>query len=169
MLLFIMYATSCMRGSLWLQRLACFCLQLSESERCYFCGRHVYVIERMSAEGLFFHRKCFRCTVCKCHLLPGSYAFDADDDEESLGGKFYCKLHFSQLMYKSQVKDEPIEKRKIAANQSTFPIANMQFCVYALIRLWFVCSCLYVCLVWWAGVYLYQFLSCYIIYIALSA
>ena len=34
------------------------------SETCHFCGKRVYVVERMSAEGRFFHRSCFRCDYC---------------------------------------------------------------------------------------------------------
>ena len=34
------------------------------SETCHFCEKRVYVVERMSAEGRFFHRSCFRCDYC---------------------------------------------------------------------------------------------------------
>lgn len=53
-------------------------------------------MERMSAEGKFFHRQCFRCSVCKCNLLLGNYVFD---DDGCSAGKFYCKLHFNRLVY----------------------------------------------------------------------
>ena len=33
----------------------------------------VYVVERMSAEGRFFHRSCFRCDYCGILLRLGSY------------------------------------------------------------------------------------------------
>ncbi len=79
--------------------------QLSVSEVCYFCQRRVYVMERMSAEGMFFHRQCFRCNVCKCKLLLGSYAFEAEDD--SAAGKFYCKIHYNRMIYNT-----PREKEK---------------------------------------------------------
>ena len=38
------------------------------SENCHFCGKRVYVVERMSAEGKFFHRSCFRCNYCNILL-----------------------------------------------------------------------------------------------------
>ena len=45
------------------------------SETCHFCGKRVYVVERMSAEGRFFHRSCFRCDYCNILLRLGSYVF----------------------------------------------------------------------------------------------
>ncbi|XP_066495213.1 F-actin-monooxygenase MICAL2 isoform X4 [Tiliqua scincoides] len=60
------------------------------SDICCFCKKRVYVMERLSAEGHFFHRECFRCAVCATTLRLAMYAFDAEED------KFYCKLHFAQ-------------------------------------------------------------------------
>ena len=39
------------------------------SDVCYFCNKRVYLMERMSANGVFFHRSCFRLgmfMVCLC-------------------------------------------------------------------------------------------------------
>ncbi|XP_077482733.1 F-actin-monooxygenase mical2b isoform X4 [Stigmatopora argus] len=60
-------------------------------EKCHLCQRRVYLVERICAEGLFFHRECFRCTTCSSTLRQGSHAFDSQH------GKLYCKLHFDQL------------------------------------------------------------------------
>ncbi|XP_069855440.1 F-actin-monooxygenase MICAL2 isoform X2 [Dipodomys merriami] len=65
-----------------------FPLGLGGSDTCYFCEKRVYVMERLSAEGHFFHRECFRCSVCANTLRLAAYAFDCDE------GKFYCKPHF---------------------------------------------------------------------------
>ena len=43
------------------------------SETCHFCSKRVYVVERMSAEGRFFHRSCFRCDYCGILLRLGGY------------------------------------------------------------------------------------------------
>ncbi|NXU83912.1 MICA2 monooxygenase, partial [Xiphorhynchus elegans] len=59
------------------------------SDICYFCKRRVYVMERLSAEGHFFHRECFKCEICSTTLRLGIYAFDVEE------GKFYCKPHFT--------------------------------------------------------------------------
>ncbi|TNN49551.1 Protein-methionine sulfoxide oxidase mical3a [Liparis tanakae] len=58
------------------------------SDVCFFCRKRVYVMERLSAEGKFFHRSCFKCEYCSTTLRLSSYAFDVED------GKFYCKPHF---------------------------------------------------------------------------
>ncbi|XP_058273406.1 protein-methionine sulfoxide oxidase mical3b isoform X12 [Hemibagrus wyckioides] len=58
------------------------------SDVCYFCSRRVYVMERLSAEGKFFHRSCFQCVHCSSTLRLSSYAYD------ELQGKFYCKQHY---------------------------------------------------------------------------
>ena len=46
------------------------------SEVCYFCGQRVYVLERVSTEGRFFHRGCFTCHQCGSTLRLGSYGFN---------------------------------------------------------------------------------------------
>ncbi|XP_037103150.1 F-actin-monooxygenase MICAL2 isoform X4 [Syngnathus acus] len=61
------------------------------TEKCHSCERRVYLVERICAEGFYFHRECFRCTTCSSTLHQGLHAFDARY------GKLYCKLHFDQL------------------------------------------------------------------------
>lgn len=56
-----------------------FPLNLGGSDTCYFCRKRVYVMERLSAEGHFFHRECFRCSVCATTLRLAAYAFDGDE------------------------------------------------------------------------------------------
>lgn len=48
------------------------------SNVCFFCEQKVYVMERLSAEGLFFHRSCFRCDSCSAPLRLVSYSYDQD-------------------------------------------------------------------------------------------
>ncbi|ETE62873.1 Protein MICAL-3, partial [Ophiophagus hannah] len=62
---------------------------MRSSDACYFCGDHVYILERVSAEGRFFHRGCFKCHYCKITLRLGDFVFNEDD------GNFYCMLHSS--------------------------------------------------------------------------
>ncbi|KAM9373029.1 LOW QUALITY PROTEIN: F-actin-monooxygenase MICAL2 [Phaethornis superciliosus] len=66
------------------------------SDICYFCKKRVYVMERLSAEGHFFHRECFKCEKCSTTLRLGIYAFDVEED------KFYCKAHFKQCKISSK-------------------------------------------------------------------
>ncbi|XP_067902788.1 F-actin-monooxygenase MICAL2-like isoform X2 [Heterodontus francisci] len=62
---------------------------LGGSDICYFCKKRVYVMERLSADGKFFHRECFKCEFCSTTLRLGAYAFSVEE------GKFYCKPHFT--------------------------------------------------------------------------
>lgn len=66
------------------------------SESCHFCRKRVYLMERMSAEGRFFHRGCFRCEYCAMALRLSGYAFVRDD---LLGAIFFCTAHVSMLYY----------------------------------------------------------------------
>ncbi|KAK2854021.1 hypothetical protein Q5P01_006682 [Channa striata] len=62
----------------------------SSADKCHSCERRVYMVERICAEGLYFHRECFRCSTCRSALQQGAHAFDSEH------GKLYCKLHFEQ-------------------------------------------------------------------------
>lgn len=87
-------------------RKAAFSLSLGGKDTCYFCKKRVYVMERLSAEGHFFHRECFRCSVCAATLRLAAYAFDCDE------GKFYCKPHFVHCKTSSKQR-----KRRAELNQ----------------------------------------------------
>ncbi|KAK5873990.1 hypothetical protein PBY51_018981 [Eleginops maclovinus] len=63
---------------------------LPSGDKCHSCEKRVYMVERVCAEGLFFHRECFRCFTCSSTLRQGAHAFDSEE------GNLYCKLHFDQ-------------------------------------------------------------------------
>uniref|UniRef100_A0A8C4ZT34 F-actin monooxygenase n=1 Tax=Gadus morhua TaxID=8049 RepID=A0A8C4ZT34_GADMO len=65
---------------------------LGGSDTCHFCLKRVYIMERLSAEGHFFHRECFRCAACGCTLRLGTHSFDSQQ------GSFYCKNHVKQRL-----------------------------------------------------------------------
>uniref|UniRef100_A0A8V5GHH1 Molecule interacting with CasL protein 1 n=1 Tax=Melopsittacus undulatus TaxID=13146 RepID=A0A8V5GHH1_MELUD len=71
------------------------------SDECYFCGRRVYIVERASAEGRFFHRGCFQCRQCGATLRLGDYACDERH------GHFYCSLHYPNPTGMDPAQDEP--------------------------------------------------------------
>ncbi|XP_024147952.1 F-actin-monooxygenase mical1 isoform X2 [Oryzias melastigma] len=79
---------------------------MANSEECYFCGRRVYVLERISAEGKFFHRSCFTCHKCGITLRLGGYTFDENT------GTFYCELHSEELMLANGVEASCEEERE---------------------------------------------------------
>ncbi|KAK0053519.1 protein-methionine sulfoxide oxidase MICAL2-like isoform X1 [Biomphalaria pfeifferi] len=72
-----------------------------ESEFCSFCHKRVYLMERMSTEGEFFHRNCFKCDHCGVSLRLNHYSCDRDTKPV----KFYCFRHtLPELRIKSQRK-----------------------------------------------------------------
>ncbi|XP_075728400.1 molecule interacting with CasL isoform X2 [Rhipicephalus microplus] len=99
----------------------------SVSEMCCFCHKRVYLMERLSAEGLFFHRNCFRCEFCQCSLRLGNYAYDSTiafkdgqtvpqdavgSETSDAPGKFYCTAHFR--MERPSQRWQEMMKRKQA-------------------------------------------------------
>ncbi|KAM9767761.1 F-actin-monooxygenase MICAL2 isoform 7-T13 [Dama dama] len=83
-----------------------FPLNVGGSDTCYFCKKRVYVMERLSAEGHFFHRECFRCSICATTLRLAAYAFDVDE------GKFFCKSHFIHCKTNSQQRKRRAELKQ---------------------------------------------------------
>jgi len=57
--------------------------------KCVACEKSVFEAEKLVADGVCFHKSCFRCQHCSKVLTLGNYA--------SLSGKMYCKPHFKQL------------------------------------------------------------------------
>ena len=59
-------------------------------------------MERMSANGFFFHRTCFRCSHCNCQLKFGAYSLSKGVGGEK--GKFFCSVHYRQLFLSNPEK-----------------------------------------------------------------
>uniref|UniRef100_A0A4W5P7W5 F-actin monooxygenase n=1 Tax=Hucho hucho TaxID=62062 RepID=A0A4W5P7W5_9TELE len=86
------------------------------SDVCFFCRKRVYVMERLSAEGKFFHRSCFKCDYCGTTLRLSSYAFDVEDGtcsqdktytEEELNAKLTRRV---QKAARRQAKQEELKR-----------------------------------------------------------
>ncbi|XP_058501711.1 protein-methionine sulfoxide oxidase mical3a isoform X20 [Solea solea] len=93
-----------------------FPVNIGGSDVCFFCRKRVYVMERLSAEGKFFHRSCFKCDYCGTTLRLSSYAFDVED------GKFYCKPHYCyRLSGYAQRKRPAPSPPPITAKESLMP------------------------------------------------
>ncbi|XP_044013619.1 uncharacterized protein PF11_0213 isoform X4 [Aphidius gifuensis] len=73
---------------------------------CRSCGKVVFQMEQMKAEGLVFHKNCFRCSVCSKQLNVDNY--------ESNECILYCKAHFKELFQPKPVEesDQPVRPRK---------------------------------------------------------
>ncbi|XP_059469420.1 F-actin-monooxygenase Mical isoform X2 [Neocloeon triangulifer] len=62
-----------------------------QASDCHFCSKRVYLMEQLTAEGVLFHRGCFRCEYCGTTLRLNNYAFDRDG---RYGSRFVCTNHF---------------------------------------------------------------------------
>lgn len=71
-----------------------FPVNIGGSDVCFFCRKRVYVMERLSAEGKFFHRSCFKCDYCGTTLRLSSYAFDVEDGKLSKWFQPHVCLYF---------------------------------------------------------------------------
>ncbi|OWM72017.1 LIM domain-containing protein WLIM2a-like [Punica granatum] len=58
-------------------------------DKCAFCHKTAYPLEKLTVEGESYHKSCFRCSHGGCFLTPSNYA--------ALDGILYCKPHFAQL------------------------------------------------------------------------
>ncbi|OMO79470.1 Zinc finger, LIM-type [Corchorus capsularis] len=59
------------------------------TEKCKACDKTVHFIDLLSADGVSYHKTCFKCSHCHGLLVMSSYC--------SMEGVLYCKPHFEQL------------------------------------------------------------------------
>ncbi|WRX19041.1 zinc finger protein [Theobroma cacao] len=59
------------------------------TEKCKACDKTVHFIDLLSADGVSYHKTCFKCSHCNGLLVMSSYC--------SMEGVLYCKPHFEQL------------------------------------------------------------------------
>ncbi|KAH6777738.1 GATA type zinc finger transcription factor family protein [Perilla frutescens var. hirtella] len=76
-------------------------------EKCAACKKTVYPLEKITVEGDFYHKQCFKCAHGGCLITPSSYA--------ALDGTVYCKPHFAQL-FKEKGSYSNISKKKNAGD-----------------------------------------------------
>ncbi|KAL3829644.1 hypothetical protein ACJIZ3_018446 [Penstemon smallii] len=62
-------------------------------DKCKACDKTVYFVDMLSADGVTYHKYCFKCTHCKGTLVMSNYS--------SMDGVLYCKTHFEQLFKES--------------------------------------------------------------------
>ena len=99
-------------------------------EKCKACEKTVYIVEMVTADGVPYHKNCFKCTHCNGKLVMGRYS--------SLEGVLYCTPHFEQL-YKetgsftakfqtSSKRDKPNELSKIPSKVSSMFAGTQDKC-----------------------------------------
>ncbi|XP_034944167.1 xin actin-binding repeat-containing protein 2 isoform X3 [Chelonus insularis] len=64
---------------------------------CRSCGKVVFQMEQTKAEGLIWHKNCFRCAQCSKQLNVDNY--------ESHESTLYCKPHFKELFQPKPVEE----------------------------------------------------------------
>ncbi|XP_019661938.2 F-actin-monooxygenase MICAL1 isoform X1 [Ailuropoda melanoleuca] len=82
-------------------------VQAGAGDLCALCGEHLYILERLCAEGRFFHRNCFRCHTCEAMLWQGGYGQHPED------GHFYCLQHLPQTGHKEDGTDPGPESQDL--------------------------------------------------------
>ncbi|GAB2300977.1 LIM domain-containing protein PLIM2a [Dionaea muscipula] len=90
-------------------------------DKCKACGKTVYVVDMVTADGVSYHKTCFKCSHCNGTLVMGRYS--------SLDGILYCMPHFDQLFKEtgnftknfqtSTKSDKPNEQAKTPSKLST--------------------------------------------------
>ncbi|XP_042454805.1 LIM domain-containing protein PLIM2b-like [Zingiber officinale] len=58
-------------------------------DKCKECEKTVHFIDLLTADGVTYHKACFKCSHCKGTLSMCNYS--------SMDGVLYCKPHFEQL------------------------------------------------------------------------
>lgn len=87
-----------------------FPVNIGGSDVCFFCRKRVYVMERLSAEGKFFHRSCFKCDYCGTTLRLSSYAFDVEDGK-TVSHSLFCPS--SACSYHSVLQSATTNRSKL--------------------------------------------------------
>ncbi|KAJ7944893.1 LIM domain-containing protein [Quillaja saponaria] len=82
-------------------------------EKCSKCTKTVYPLEKVTVEGEFYHKNCFRCSHGGCFLTPSSYA--------ALDGNLFCKPHFSQLFKEKGCYNHLTKAASMRKNGSLLP------------------------------------------------
>jgi cysteine/glycine-rich protein len=82
-------------------------------EKCAVCKKTVYPLEKVTMEGEFYHKTCFRCSHGGCFLTHSSYA--------ALNGILYCKHHFAQLFKEKGSYNHLIKTASMKKNAAAVP------------------------------------------------
>lgn len=89
------YKKCCFKQALW------WCYQVGQNGdanlNCRSCGKVVFQMEQTKAEGLVWHKNCFRCVQCSKQLNVDNY--------ESNECILYCKAHFKELFQPKPVEE----------------------------------------------------------------
>ncbi|KAJ8449277.1 hypothetical protein Cgig2_002409 [Carnegiea gigantea] len=57
-------------------------------DKCKACEKTVYVVDMITADGIPYHKTCFKCSHCDGKLMVGRYSL--------MDGMLFCMAHFEQ-------------------------------------------------------------------------
>ena len=78
--------------------------------KCAVCNKTAYPLESTKAGDKTYHKSCFKCSVCRCHLNVSSFRVSQ--------GQIYCPLHVPAAKA-TTVSDDFATKRAMAAPKRT--------------------------------------------------
>ncbi|KAL3994569.1 hypothetical protein ACH3XW_22245 [Acanthocheilonema viteae] len=79
--------------SMPVMQLSCDSVNARRQIICQLCLKVVYLAERMQVEGMFIHKKCFRCAFCEQPLRLGNCA--QDRNLRNFNPRFFCMQHIN--------------------------------------------------------------------------
>ncbi|CAG9529547.1 unnamed protein product [Cercopithifilaria johnstoni] len=79
--------------SVAIMQLSCDSVNARRQIICQLCLKVVYLAERMQVEGMYIHKKCFRCAFCEQPLRLGNCA--QDRNLRNLNPRFFCMQHIN--------------------------------------------------------------------------
>uniref|UniRef100_A0A1I8EK84 F-actin monooxygenase n=1 Tax=Wuchereria bancrofti TaxID=6293 RepID=A0A1I8EK84_WUCBA len=100
-------------------RLTCDSVNARQQIICQLCLKVVYLAERMQVEGMFIHKKCFRCAFCEQPLRLGNCA--QDRNLRSFNPRFFCMQHINLPVLEKITR---IEKNGCKAGGTYLPLLN---------------------------------------------
>ncbi|RRT52117.1 hypothetical protein BHE74_00009350 [Ensete ventricosum] len=88
-------------------------------DKCKACDKTVHFIDLLTADGVPYHKTCFKCSHCKGTLSMCNYS--------SMDGILYCKPHFEQLF-----KETGSFSKKFPTSNShyLFTISRISKCIF---------------------------------------
>ncbi|RWR72166.1 LIM domain-containing protein WLIM2b [Cinnamomum micranthum f. kanehirae] len=82
-------------------------------QKCKACDKTVYLMDLLSADGVPYHKTCFKCSHCRGQLVISNYS--------SLDGVLYCKPHFEQLFKETGSYSKNFQTTPKSQEQSKTP------------------------------------------------
>ncbi|KAI4367900.1 hypothetical protein MLD38_016526 [Melastoma candidum] len=87
----------------------------STQQKCKACDKTAYLTESVSADGVLYHKACFRCSHCNGCLAISRYC--------SIDGVLYCRPHYEQLFKETGSFGKILQSAKTSDKPNVLPKA----------------------------------------------